>query len=65
MVVQDPYLKHKIREIVEEEEEINYKRRMGDRWVNDLKRLRYEKVHWLRGLKGAVLWSRKDDIGKF
>ncbi|XP_072783032.1 iodotyrosine deiodinase 1 isoform X6 [Taeniopygia guttata] len=41
VVVQDPYLKHKIREIVEEEEEINYKKRMGDRWVNDLKRLRY------------------------
>nr|XP_030123864.3 iodotyrosine deiodinase 1 isoform X4 [Taeniopygia guttata] len=39
VVVQDPYLKHKIREIVEEEEEINYKKRMGDRWVNDLKRL--------------------------
>lgn len=43
VVVQDPDLKHKIREIVEEEEEINYKKRMGDRWVNDLKRLRYEK----------------------
>lgn len=43
VVVQDPNLKHKIREIVEEEEEINYKKRMGDRWVNDLKRLRYEK----------------------
>lgn len=43
VVVQDPHLKHKIREIVEEEEEINYKKRMGDRWVNDLKRLRYEK----------------------
>ncbi|XP_009874919.1 PREDICTED: iodotyrosine dehalogenase 1, partial [Apaloderma vittatum] len=39
VVVQDPHLKHKIREIVEEEEEINYKKRMGDRWVNDLKRL--------------------------
>lgn len=46
VVVQDPDLKHKIREIVEEEEEINYKKRMGDRWVNDLKRLRYEKVNW-------------------
>lgn len=43
VVVQDPHLKHKIREIVEEEEEINYKKRMGDRWVNDLKRLRYGK----------------------
>lgn len=54
MVVQDPDLKHKIREIVEEEEEINYKKRMGDRWVNDLKRLRYEKLNWLRD----VFWSR-------
>ncbi|XP_009684119.1 iodotyrosine deiodinase 1 isoform X2 [Struthio camelus] len=43
VVVQDPVLKHKIREIVEEEEEINYKKRMGDRWVNDLKRLRRRK----------------------
>ncbi|NXK02637.1 IYD1 deiodinase, partial [Herpetotheres cachinnans] len=45
VVVQDPCLKHKIREIVEEEEEINYKKRMGDRWVNDLKRLR---TNWIK-----------------
>ncbi|XP_059699354.1 iodotyrosine deiodinase 1 isoform X3 [Haemorhous mexicanus] len=45
VVVQDPYLKHKIREIVEEEEEINYKKRMGERWVNDLKRLR---TNWIK-----------------
>ncbi|NXK54624.1 IYD1 deiodinase, partial [Chauna torquata] len=45
VVVQDPDLKHKIREIVEEEEEINYKKRMGDRWVNDLKRLR---TNWIK-----------------
>ncbi|NXK87460.1 IYD1 deiodinase, partial [Formicarius rufipectus] len=45
VVVQDPHLKHKIREIVEEEEEINYKKRMGDRWVNDLKRLR---TNWIK-----------------
>uniref|UniRef100_A0A663ML82 iodotyrosine deiodinase n=1 Tax=Athene cunicularia TaxID=194338 RepID=A0A663ML82_ATHCN len=45
VVVQDQYLKHKIREIVEEEEEINYKKRMGDRWVNDLKRLR---TNWIK-----------------
>lgn len=51
VVVQDPDVKHKIREIVEEEEEINYKKRMGDKWVNDLKRLRYEKIKWLRGSK--------------
>ncbi|XP_074919542.1 iodotyrosine deiodinase 1 [Chelonoidis abingdonii] len=40
VVVQDPEVKQRIREIIEEEEEINYKKRMGDRWVNDLKRLR-------------------------
>lgn len=51
VIVQDSYLKHKIREIVEEEEEINYKKRMGDTWVNDLKRLRYENVSLLRGWK--------------
>uniref|UniRef100_A0A8C6ZUI8 iodotyrosine deiodinase n=1 Tax=Nothoprocta perdicaria TaxID=30464 RepID=A0A8C6ZUI8_NOTPE len=45
VVVQDPEIKHKIREIVEEEEEINYKKRMGDRWVNDLKRLR---TNWIK-----------------
>uniref|UniRef100_A0A8B9IFT1 iodotyrosine deiodinase n=1 Tax=Anser cygnoides TaxID=8845 RepID=A0A8B9IFT1_ANSCY len=45
VVVQDPDVKHKIREIVEEEEEINYKKRMGDKWVNDLKRLR---TNWIK-----------------
>ncbi|XP_038252212.1 iodotyrosine deiodinase 1 [Dermochelys coriacea] len=44
-VVQDPEVKHRIREIIEEEEEINYKKRMGDRWVNDLKRLR---TNWIK-----------------
>ena len=29
----------KIREIVEKEEEVNYKKRMGDQWVKDLKKL--------------------------
>ncbi|KAF7253678.1 Iodotyrosine deiodinase 1, partial [Varanus komodoensis] len=38
-------MKHKIREIIEEEEEINYKKRMGDRWVNDVKRLR---TNWIK-----------------
>ncbi|XP_015265637.1 PREDICTED: iodotyrosine deiodinase 1 [Gekko japonicus] len=45
VVVQDPEIKHNIREIIEEEEEINYKKRMGDRWVNDLKRLR---TNWIK-----------------
>uniref|UniRef100_A0A8D0GFP6 iodotyrosine deiodinase n=1 Tax=Sphenodon punctatus TaxID=8508 RepID=A0A8D0GFP6_SPHPU len=45
VVVQDPEVKCKIREIIEEEEEINYNKRMGDRWVNDLKRLR---TNWIK-----------------
>ncbi|KAA0706644.1 Iodotyrosine deiodinase 1 [Triplophysa tibetana] len=45
VVVTDADVKHKIREIVEEEEEINYKQRMGDKWVHDLKRLR---TNWVK-----------------
>ncbi|KAM5165595.1 iodotyrosine deiodinase 1 [Mantella aurantiaca] len=45
VVVQDPEVKHKIREIIEEEEEINYRKRMGDKWVSDLKRLR---TNWIK-----------------
>ncbi|XP_050951839.1 iodotyrosine deiodinase 1 [Labeo rohita] len=44
VVVSDVDVKHKIREIVEEEEEINYKQRMGDKWVHDLKKLRTDWV---------------------
>ncbi|KAM5326432.1 iodotyrosine deiodinase 1 isoform 2-T2 [Glossophaga mutica] len=45
VVVQDPDVKHKIREIIEEEEEINYMKRMGHRWVTDLKKLR---TNWIK-----------------
>ncbi|XP_036904821.1 iodotyrosine deiodinase 1 isoform X1 [Sturnira hondurensis] len=45
VVVRDPDMKHKIREIIEEEEEINYMRRMGHRWVTDLKKLR---TNWIK-----------------
>lgn len=45
VVVQDPEAKHKIREIIEEEEKINYMKRMGEKWVNDLKRLR---TNWVK-----------------
>lgn len=45
VVVADPDMKHKIREIIEEEEEINYRQRMGEKWVNDLKRLR---TNWVK-----------------
>lgn len=37
VVVRDRELKAKIREIVEQEEYLNYDRRMGDKWVRDLK----------------------------
>ena len=37
VVVSDPELKKEIRSIVEDEERINYERRMGEKWVNDLK----------------------------
>lgn len=40
VVVSDPVMKHQIRQIVEEEEEVNYRQRMGDKWVNDLAKLR-------------------------
>ncbi|KAL6483555.1 hypothetical protein MHYP_G00084270 [Metynnis hypsauchen] len=45
VVVADAETKHKIREIVEQEEEINYKQRMGDKWVHDLRRFR---TNWVK-----------------
>lgn len=45
MVVKDPDMKHQIREIIEEEEKINYLKRMGKRWVTDLKKLR---TNWIK-----------------
>lgn len=40
VVASDPVVKHQIRLIVEEEEEVNYRQRMGDKWVSDLARLK-------------------------
>ncbi len=37
VVVKDSRIKIQIREIVEQEEYLNYDRRMGDKWVSDLK----------------------------
>ncbi|KAM8947877.1 iodotyrosine deiodinase 1 isoform 2-T2 [Pelodytes ibericus] len=45
VVVEDPEAKHAIREIIEEEEEINYCKRMGDKWVHDLRKL---KTNWVK-----------------
>lgn len=40
VVVQDQKVKAHIREIIEQEEYLNYDRRMGDKWVSDLKFVR-------------------------
>lgn len=40
VVVSAPEIKHQIRQIVEEEEEVNYRQRMGDKWVKDLAKFR-------------------------
>uniref|UniRef100_A0A3P8SHH5 iodotyrosine deiodinase n=1 Tax=Amphiprion percula TaxID=161767 RepID=A0A3P8SHH5_AMPPE len=45
VVVSDPEMKHRVRLIVEEEEEVNYRQRMGDKWVQDLARLR---TNWIK-----------------
>ncbi|XP_071335133.1 iodotyrosine deiodinase isoform X2 [Trachinotus anak] len=45
VVVSDTETKHQIRLIVEEEEEVNYRQRMGDKWVNDLAKL---KTNWIK-----------------
>ncbi|XP_039981570.1 iodotyrosine deiodinase 1 [Xiphias gladius] len=45
VVVSDTEMKHRIRLIVEEEEEMNYRQRMGDKWVHDLAKL---KTNWIK-----------------
>lgn len=40
-MVSDADLKHQVRLIIEEEEELNYRQRMGDKWVQDLSKLKY------------------------
>ncbi|XP_077409044.1 iodotyrosine deiodinase [Vanacampus margaritifer] len=45
VVVSNPDIKHRVRLIVEEEEEVNYRQRMGDKWVNDLAPL---KTNWIK-----------------
>ncbi|KAM9339043.1 iodotyrosine deiodinase [Symphorus nematophorus] len=45
VVVSDPETKHQIRQIVEEEEEVNYRQRMGDKWVADLAKI---KTNWIK-----------------
>lgn len=45
VVVSDPEVKQKVRDIIEDEEEINYKKRMGVQWTADLKPLR---TNWIK-----------------
>ncbi|VEN34083.1 unnamed protein product [Callosobruchus maculatus] len=45
VVVSSPEMKQNIREIIEDEEEINYKKRMGKVWTTDLKPL---KTNWIK-----------------
>lgn len=45
VVVSSPETKQSIREIIEDEEEINYKKRMGKVWTTDLKPL---KTNWVK-----------------
>uniref|UniRef100_A0A3Q3WXS9 iodotyrosine deiodinase n=1 Tax=Mola mola TaxID=94237 RepID=A0A3Q3WXS9_MOLML len=45
VVVSDPMIKHQIRQIVEKEEEVNYRQRMGDKWINDLAKFR---TNWIK-----------------
>jgi iodotyrosine deiodinase len=40
VAIKDPEIKTKVREIVEQEEYLNYDRRMGGRWIRDLKFIR-------------------------
>ena len=45
MVVASQDTKRTIREVIEEEEEINYRKRMGKHWVSDLEPLR---TNWVK-----------------
>lgn len=45
VVVSKASIKSEIRKIVEDEEEINYRKRMGQQWVSDLQRL---KTNWCK-----------------
>ncbi|XP_047344237.1 iodotyrosine deiodinase 1 isoform X2 [Vespa velutina] len=45
VVVSNKTMKSRIREIVEREEEINYKKRMGKKWTSDLRPLR---TNWIK-----------------
>jgi len=45
LAISSPEIKAQLRTIIEDEEEINYKRRMGHQWVNALKKLN---TNWIK-----------------
>ncbi|XP_066974790.1 iodotyrosine deiodinase [Macrobrachium rosenbergii] len=53
VVVGDADMKHEVRRIVEAEEEVNYTKRMGNQWVNDLKAL---KTNWVKDYLTEAPW---------
>ncbi len=66
VVVQEPKLKCQIREIIEQEEYLNYDRRMGDRWVNDLKFVRttHEKPYLENAPYVIVVFKQQYHLGE-
>ncbi|CAK9299139.1 unnamed protein product [Gordionus sp. m RMFG-2023] len=45
VLISNPRIKKEVRNIVEMEEEINYKKRMGEKWVEDLK---FARTNWIK-----------------
>ena len=65
VVVSDPKIKSEIRVIIEEEERINYEKRMGDKWLNDLEILKtsWEKPYLERAPYLVILFKHCYGIG--
>ncbi|XP_043280339.1 iodotyrosine deiodinase 1 [Venturia canescens] len=53
VAISKPDLKQKIREIIEREEELNYKKRMGKKWTTDLEPLR---TNWIKEYLTVAPW---------
>lgn len=66
VVVRDPNLKTKIREIVEQEEYLNYDRRMGERWVGDLKFIKttHEKPYLEEAPYVIIVFKQQYHVGE-
>ena len=65
MVVADPYVKAQIRDIIESEEQVNYHKRMGEKWVSDLQRLRtnWEKPYLTTAPYLIIVFKQSYGIG--